>query len=93
MNTVDVKQNLGLHGDDVQIKDQNKRFTRKKNQKLNKSSNRHEKETSVIEDSGSFPILSCQDLADSQPSAQGNSDKYDCNDHINQQCCNLTEPR
>ncbi|XP_072075269.1 uncharacterized protein [Arachis hypogaea] len=93
MNTVNVKQNLSLHTDGVNIKGQNKRFTRKKNQKLNKSCNGFEKEGSIIEDHGSFPVLSCQDLVDSQPSAQGNSNKYNCEDHINPQICNLTEER
>ncbi|MED6206845.1 hypothetical protein PIB30_030513, partial [Stylosanthes scabra] len=93
MNTVNVKQNLCLHTDGVNIKSQNKRFTRKKNQKLNKSCSGFEKEASMIEDNGSFPVLSCQDVADSQTPAQGNSNKYTCEDQINPQCCNLTEER
>ncbi|MED6206439.1 hypothetical protein PIB30_026649 [Stylosanthes scabra] len=93
MNTVNVKQTLSLHTDVVNIKSQNKKFTRKKNQKLNKSCSGLEKEASMIEDNGSFAVLSCQDVDDSKPPAQGNSNKYNCEDQINPQCCNLTEER
>ncbi|KAJ1411488.1 P-loop containing nucleoside triphosphate hydrolase [Sesbania bispinosa] len=89
MNKVHVTQNLGLNGDGVQNKDQNMKFTRKKNQKLNKSGDGGEKETSVIEDNISIPIGSL-DLTRSQPFAQSNNNTYNFEDHINPQCCNLT---
>ncbi|KAI5392669.1 hypothetical protein KIW84_060011 [Lathyrus oleraceus] len=66
------------------------RFLSKKNQKL-KSRNGGEKETSVFEDNISIPMRSSHNLAESQPSAQGNCNKYNFKDHINLQCCNLTE--
>ncbi|KAJ1392938.1 ATP-dependent helicase, C-terminal [Sesbania bispinosa] len=89
MNKVHVNQNLGLNGDGVQNKEQNMRFTRKKNQKLNKSGDGGEKETSVIEDNISIPLGSL-DLTRSQPFAQSNSNTYNFEDHINPQCCDLT---
>lgn len=75
MTTVHVTQNSGFNGDGVQNKDKNMRFTRKKNQNLNRSGNGGEQETSVIGD----------DIA------QRNSYTYNLKDHINSQCCNLTE--
>ncbi|XP_050887551.1 uncharacterized protein LOC127092709 [Lathyrus oleraceus] len=90
-NTVHATENLDLNGDDgVQSKDGIMRFLSKKNQKL-KSRNGGEKETSVFEDNISIPMRSSHNLAESQPSAQGNCNKYNFKDHINLQCCNLTE--
>ncbi|XP_073220587.1 uncharacterized protein [Cicer arietinum] len=91
MNTVHATQNLDLNGDGVQNKDKVTRFTRKKSQKLNKSSNGGEKETLVIEDNITIPIPSSCSLAESQSSDQRNSNTYNFKDHINLQCCNLTE--
>ncbi|XP_004499955.1 uncharacterized protein [Cicer arietinum] len=90
-NTVHATQNLDLNGDGVQNKDENMRFTRKKSQKLNKSSCGGEKETSVIEDNIAIPIPNSCSLAESQPSGQRSSNTYNFKDHINIQCCNLTE--
>ncbi|TKY57576.1 Fanconi anemia group J protein-like [Spatholobus suberectus] len=91
INTVHATQNLGLNGDDVQNKDWNARFTIKKNKKLNKSGNVDGRETSMIENNISFPTLTSQDLVESQPSAQKNSNTYKCK--YRPQCCNQTEPR
>ncbi|KAK7280803.1 hypothetical protein RJT34_25870 [Clitoria ternatea] len=86
MNTVHVMQNLGLNGG-IQNKDHDMRFTRKKSQKLNRPGNGDARETSVID---YYPMLTSRILPGSQPSAQKNSDSYDCKDHP--QCCNQTEP-
>ncbi|XP_057423797.1 uncharacterized protein LOC130717557 isoform X2 [Lotus japonicus] len=89
MNTVHISQNLVFDSDGVQNKEQNTRL--KKNQKLNKSVNGREKDTSMIEDNISIPTLSSHDLAESQLFAQRTSNTYNFEDHINPQCCNLTE--
>ncbi|KAH1204317.1 12-oxophytodienoate reductase 1 [Glycine max] len=91
INTVRATQSLGLNGDVVQNKDQNAWFTRKKKQKLNKSGNGDGRETSVIENNISFPTLTSPDLIESQPSAQKNSNTYNCK--YLPQCSNQTEPR
>ncbi|XP_039689401.1 Fanconi anemia group J protein homolog isoform X2 [Medicago truncatula] len=94
LDTVHATTNLNLNDDDgVQNKDGNMWFPKKKNQKLNKSRNGAEKETSVIEDKISIPTpsLSSHNLGESQPSAPRNSNTYSFKDHINLQCCNLTE--
>ncbi|PNX83119.1 fanconi anemia group J protein, partial [Trifolium pratense] len=92
VNTVHPTKNLDLNGDDgVQNKDGIMKFTKKKNQKLNKSRNGGDKETSVIEDNISIPISSSHSLAESRPPAQRNSNAYNFKDHINLECCNLTE--
>ncbi|KAK7283806.1 hypothetical protein RIF29_13552 [Crotalaria pallida] len=93
MNMVSITQNLSSDGDGDQSNDQNKWSTRKKNPKLKISGNKNEKEMSVIDDNGSFPTLSCQDLAESRPSPQRNSNTYNCKDHINLQCCKQIDPR
>ncbi|RDX73613.1 Fanconi anemia group J protein-like protein, partial [Mucuna pruriens] len=90
MNTVHATQNLGLNGDDVQNKDHNARFTRKKHQKLNKSGCGDGREASVIENNISFPTLT-SDLVESQSSAQKNSNTYNCK--YRPHCCNQAEPR
>ncbi|KAE9617276.1 putative RNA helicase [Lupinus albus] len=89
-NTSSITHNLGSDGD--QNMDQNNWVTVKKITKPKKSGN-GEKETSMVEDNGSFPTLSCQDLAESKPSPQRNRNKYDCKDHINFECSNQIEPR
>jgi hypothetical protein len=92
--TLHATKNLNLNDDDgVQNQDGNMWFPKKKNQKLNKSRNGAEKETSVIEDKISIPtpIPSSHNLGESQPSAPRNSNTYSFKDHINLQCCNLTE--
>ncbi|WJX15585.1 DNA helicase [Trifolium repens] len=92
VNTVHPTKNLDLNGDDgIQNKDGIMRFTKKKSQKLNKSRNGGDKETSVIEDNISIPISSYHNLAESRPPAQRNSNTYNFKDHFNLECCNLTE--
>ncbi|XP_020217515.1 Fanconi anemia group J protein homolog isoform X2 [Cajanus cajan] len=91
INTVHATKKLGLNDEDVQNKDRSARFTRKKNQKLNKSDNGDGRETSLIQTNISFPTLTPQDLVESKPLAQKNSNTYKCKYHS--QCCNQTEPR
>ncbi|XP_027330323.1 Fanconi anemia group J protein homolog isoform X2 [Abrus precatorius] len=91
MNKVHVMQKLGSNSDDVPDKDQNMRFTRKKKHKQNKSGCGDGRETSVIENNISFPILTSQDLGECQPSAQWNNNTYNCK--AQPEGCNQTEPR
>ncbi|KAK7402386.1 hypothetical protein VNO78_14615 [Psophocarpus tetragonolobus] len=91
INTMHSTHNLGLNGDDIHKKDKKTWFTRNKNHKLNKFGNGDGRETTVIGNSISFPTLTFQDLVESQPSAQKNSNTYNCKDIP--QCCNETEPR